>query len=681
MAYLAQTNPNDDQTEQTGQVNPTISTGSQDVNLAPAPLNATAVNAPPDATNPNQTKGSGFTNIQRYLQANQTGAANLGTQVAGSINDQTNQATSAVGKVNDLANSDPAADIWNTQPDINAQQAITNANQKAALTANIGGQSQLIRDIAPTTSTGGVNLDQFLMQQGSNYGQVSDAAKQAAALQGDYANKSNLWQQNATTVQALKKLQDQIAATKVNTPVTITTPSTPQVPNTSDIGANADTGATTANPYLGLSADQIAYLQSLQNSYGHGTGTNTGGNATGVIPTTGIINRGPISRTVSVTPGSGGHGGINVTGTGQDSTGSEVNQNGSFTVGADGVATADGTGLSNSQAYGIGKVISGLTGIPGLALLGSYLNSQYSNPANVNAAGAYNANNVGDTPGGQAISVNGDAPGEGDAQAQANADATNAQAQADSQAAANADAARAAEAAAAEGNNMTPGEAANEAAAGTGTGTGGGGGSGNTGAPAGSVGGDNSGASGLGGGSTSEHGGNNAANGGTGGQGGNGNNGMGAGDGNNGMGSNSTNGSRGSDGTGGEGTGTGGGGGGSGGGSSRVICTHFYQKGEMSREMWKADLEYTFKHLSPTTVRGYQYWAIPYVKLMRRSKLAENIMRPVAMYRAKELMYRMGKTDKGSLLGKVFRLVFEPTCFVIGLCVGEQDWQSLWVKE
>ena len=109
-----------------------------------------------------------------------------------------------------------------------------------------------------------------------------------------------------------------------------------------------------------------------------------------------------------------------------------------------------------------------------------------------------------------------------------------------------------------------------------------------------------------------------------------------------------------------------------------MICTHFYRKGEMSRDMWRSDLEFTFKNLSPTTVRGYQYWAIPYVKLMRKSKLAENIMRPLAMHRAQELSYQMGRSSKGSLFGKVVRLIGEPICFTVGLFVGEQNWQSLW---
>lgn len=120
---------------------------------------------------------------------------------------------------------------------------------------------------------------------------------------------------------------------------------------------------------------------------------------------------------------------------------------------------------------------------------------------------------------------------------------------------------------------------------------------------------------------------------------------------------------------------------GDGGGSSRVICTHFYRKGMMERDLWRADLEFTFQNLSARTVRGYQAWAIPYVRLMRKSPLAERIMYPLAYHRAKELSYQLGKTAKGSLRGKLVRLIGEPICFAIGLLVGEQDWESLWTQD
>ena len=89
-------------------------------------------------------------------------------------------------------------------------------------------------------------------------------------------------------------------------------------------------------------------------------------------------------------------------------------------------------------------------------------------------------------------------------------------------------------------------------------------------------------------------------------------------------------------------------------------------------------MEYTLNHISKTTQRGYHYWAVPYVKLMRKSKLAEAVMRPVAIHRANELAYQMGIREKGDLLGKFFRLTIEPVCYLIGLVVEQKDWSTLY---
>ena len=387
------------------------------ITASPAPIYQRAVAAPPNfnSTDPNATKGTGFTNIQRYLNANQTGATNLGTQVAGSINDQTNQAQTAVGKVGNLASSNPSANIWNTQEDINAQQAITNANQKAALTANVGGQSQLIRNIAPGTSRGGVNLDQFLMQQGGGYGQVANAAQNAAGLQGDYAAKSNTWQNNATTAQALQALQKQAQEGKGTGPVTVKTPSTGQVPNTSDIGANTDTGATTGNPYLGLSPEQIAYLKELQAKNAAGGGTMGGYGGAGAIGAGGLLNRGVISKTATAST-TGGHTGVTVEG---EDTGGFVDQSDQrYDISPLGVVTPRET-INPNAANVIGTIIGAITGIPGLGFLGSYLAKKQAadNQAAADAAQQERYNQVLGVGG--AMDIGGDKAGEGDTQGQA----------------------------------------------------------------------------------------------------------------------------------------------------------------------------------------------------------------------------------------------------------------------
>jgi hypothetical protein len=118
----------------------------------------------------------------------------------------------------------------------------------------------------------------------------------------------------------------------------------------------------------------------------------------------------------------------------------------------------------------------------------------------------------------------------------------------------------------------------------------------------------------------------------------------------------------------------------SGGSSGRVICTHFFRKGMIDRHIWRADIEFTATRLSPKTVRGYQYWAVPYVKLMRRSALAEKLMYPLAVWRAEELAFQMGKREHGNWKGKLVRAIGEPICYAVGSFVGEQNWQQLWVE-
>ncbi len=118
--------------------------------------------------------------------------------------------------------------------------------------------------------------------------------------------------------------------------------------------------------------------------------------------------------------------------------------------------------------------------------------------------------------------------------------------------------------------------------------------------------------------------------------------------------------------------------GGGGGGGGRVICTHLMRQGLLDPAIWRADLAFTYKHLSPTTVRGYQLWAIPYVRLMRKSPLAQKLMRPLATWRAEELAYQMGVLQKSNWKGKVVRWTCEPICFALGIFAKEQNWQGLW---
>ena len=98
----------------------------------------------------------------------------------------------------------------------------------------------------------------------------------------------------------------------------------------------------------------------------------------------------------------------------------------------------------------------------------------------------------------------------------------------------------------------------------------------------------------------------------------------------------------------------------------------------LDHDIWRADLEFTQKNLSQTTVRGYHYWAIPYVKLMRKNSTFEKIIYPIAKSRAIELAYQMGVTQKGSITGRIVRHIFYPSCYIIGTFCSQKDWSGLW---
>ena len=84
MAFVRNPNEQDDQTETTGQdqgITPTITSGST------VSSGETIAQGQPQ-----KQTGSGFSNLNRYLAANQGGAQNLGNQLAGKIEGATQEA-------------------------------------------------------------------------------------------------------------------------------------------------------------------------------------------------------------------------------------------------------------------------------------------------------------------------------------------------------------------------------------------------------------------------------------------------------------------------------------------------------------------------------------------------------------------------------------------------------------
>ena len=96
-----------------------------------------------------------------------------------------------------------------------------------------------------------------------------------------------------------------------------------------------------------------------------------------------------------------------------------------------------------------------------------------------------------------------------------------------------------------------------------------------------------------------------------------------------------------------------------------AICTHFMKAGRIQRKVWAADTEYSRRF--PYYVKaGYRIWALPVVRLMRRHKAWEAVFWPFAKHWSKEMAYRAGVGDKGSLAGKVIHLIGAAICWLVG---------------
>lgn len=111
---------------------------------------------------------------------------------------------------------------------------------------------------------------------------------------------------------------------------------------------------------------------------------------------------------------------------------------------------------------------------------------------------------------------------------------------------------------------------------------------------------------------------------------------------------------------------------------SRVICTELYRHRELPRDLYKADLDFTDRYLSRTTIRGYHWWGIPCVRLMRRHKRLRAVMKWIAIARAEEIGWLVGVRPNPNFYGRLIRLVVEPACFGIGLFVHDQDVSPLY---
>lgn len=112
-----------------------------------------------------------------------------------------------------------------------------------------------------------------------------------------------------------------------------------------------------------------------------------------------------------------------------------------------------------------------------------------------------------------------------------------------------------------------------------------------------------------------------------------------------------------------------------------VICTELRRQKLMSETDLRLSLADGKTRLKEETFRGYHLWAVPVVRIMRRSPRLTRFFRVLAQARVDEIAARKGEQARANMLGKLLILIGEPTCTLIGRCVRRpQSYQCLYEK-
>ena len=93
-----------------------------------------------------------------------------------------------------------------------------------------------------------------------------------------------------------------------------------------------------------------------------------------------------------------------------------------------------------------------------------------------------------------------------------------------------------------------------------------------------------------------------------------------------------------------------------------VICSELNRQGYLSDNVLELDCIYGKEHISKDVYIGYRLMADPIVRLMKKSKIFTQIVRPFGVAFAHETASRVNTEIKGSVLGKVILRLGVPLC-------------------
>ena len=114
-------------------------------------------------------------------------------------------------------------------------------------------------------------------------------------------------------------------------------------------------------------------------------------------------------------------------------------------------------------------------------------------------------------------------------------------------------------------------------------------------------------------------------------------------------------------------------------GGSPVICTQLFSMGIMSANLYQGEGEHA-KNIPNVIRRGYHFWAVPFVRGMRKNQLLFKLGKTLGLSWAQYAAHK-ANPDKfaPNYLGTFINAIGIPICAALGLFVGETDWETLWI--
>jgi hypothetical protein len=105
------------------------------------------------------------------------------------------------------------------------------------------------------------------------------------------------------------------------------------------------------------------------------------------------------------------------------------------------------------------------------------------------------------------------------------------------------------------------------------------------------------------------------------------------------------------------------GGGGGGGGGGKIVCTMMndsYGFGSFRNKIW---LKHS-KDMAPEYQIGYHKIFLPLIKIAKTNKVVKKVLEHIAVHRTIDI--RQESRGKTHLLGRVYRKILEPICYLVG---------------